>query len=144
MAYVTPAQIAAEFKSMTIGATGPVNTTNLADFIAQADAEINSRLAVKYSTPITGTEALIIMQMISTYLVKARIQSILRVKTGKEDPDQDTADNLRKIAITLLDQLAKGTSILTDATLAVSADGVKSRASDDEVENHFDLESDQW
>jgi phage gp36-like protein len=144
MAYCTSAQVVADFKTLTVGATGPVNTTNIADFIAQADAEINSYLAVKYTTPITGTEALLMCQMLSIYLVKSRIQSILRVKTGKEDPDQDTSDNLRGVAIKTLERLAKGTMILTDATLATSADGVKSRSNTDGVENHFDLSSPQW
>jgi phage gp36-like protein len=144
MAYATQAQVLAEFKDLTVGASTPISTSDIAAFIADADAEINSRLSVKYTTPITGSESLIMMKMISVWLIKHRINEILAVKTGTSQTSQEGSKSYRQMAMDLLNDLASGKAKLTDATLATSADGVKSYTYTNSIEHVFDLEIDQW
>lgn len=143
MAYCTSAQVTAEFRSITISSSGIVTSSVMSDFIAASDAEINSRLSVKYTVPITGTEALIVCQMISVWLVKDRILKLSQLK-GVAPTDQGEEMDYRTKALKLLDDLAMGKATLTDATLATSYDGVRSKNSEDEVDNHFDLSVAQW
>lgn len=147
MAYCTQAQIESEFKSMTFSATTPVTDTDITRFIVEADAKIDSKLAVKYTTPITGANSLIVVRTIAIKLIKHRIERIINVKTPSAAGNQGEETSLLDEAEKELDDLAKGMAVLTDATLATSADGVKSYTSttvSTTYERNFSIGETQW
>lgn len=144
MSYTNPTLVVGEFKDLTISASTAVTTTKLTQFIADADAEINSRLGVKYKTPITGTESLVMVTMIATWLVKHRIIEVLHVKTADDKTSQVGSKSYRETALAVLKEIASGNIILTDAVLKTSADGVRSFSNDNATANIFDRSIDQW
>lgn len=144
MSYTSPTLVLGEFKDLTVSATTAVTTTKLAQFIVDADAEINSRLGVKYSTPISGTESLVMVAMIATFLVKDRVLEITKVKTGDDKTSQTGSKSYRDKALDLINDIASGKILLTDATLKTSADGVRSYSNDNSTANIFDRSIDQW
>lgn len=144
MSYATQAEVLTEFKDFVPTSSTAISTTDIDAMIAEAEAEINSRLCVKYTTPITGTEALLIARMVEKWLVKFRIEYILQVKTGREPDKQEGGKSLRQMALDILDALVKGTMKLSDATLASSADGVKSYSSANDTQHVFDKSAKQW
>lgn len=145
MAYCTNAHVSAEFKGVTFGASTSPTSTTVDRFIEEADAEIDSKVGLKYETPVTGSTSLIIVRQISIWLVAARIKEISRVKTGATTAEQEAREgDLRKMALERLDKIASGEILLPDATLVSSADGVRSYVVDNGVEAAVDVESEQW
>lgn len=148
MAYSVLADIQNEFKNTTFTTTSaPTSTVITSTFIPQADAEIDSIVGLRYSTPITGTNALLRMKQLSTWLVTARVRETLRVKTGDSIPQQGARDgDLRKMALDALDKISKGTSLLSDATLANAVEGLASYATkiDTSEALFFNKNSDQY
>ncbi len=144
MGYASQSDCTGEFKDLTITADSAITTADILGFIEDADAEINSRLSTKYLTPITGTEALLVMKMIEVWLVKHRIMDITTVKTGVSTTSQVGIKSYRQMALDLMDGLVSGKSKLTDATLASANDGVKSYSSTNSIENIFDITTNQW
>lgn len=96
MSYVDAAAIAQEFKDVEFTATTAVTTTDVALFIAEEEAFLDSRVSLKYAVPVTGTKSTLIMKKISTLLVVGRIKNILQVKTGdaKSEQGQDGAADI--------------------------------------------------
>ena len=144
MAYCTASDVQSEFKKLTVGASTPVTSTEITEFIVQADALINARLANRWITPITGTESLSIIKMISILLVKERIEKILSVKTGKPEGSQEQDEPAQDTGLGMLNQIMDGKLLLTDATLANSKDGVSSYNVDNDIEATFDSTGDLW
>jgi phage gp36-like protein len=145
MAYATSTEVVGEFKDLTVAASGTnISDADMARFLADADAEINSRLSVKYTTPITGTEALVLMRMIECWMVKHRIEKILEVKTGRPVDSQEGGKSLRQQALDLIKAIVEGNVKLTDATLASTGDGVGSYTSENGTEHIFDRDTVQW
>lgn len=145
MSYCAHADVAQEFKNMSFGTTTTPTATAITEFIAQADAFIDGRVGMKYTVPITGTASLSIIKQISIGLVAARVKDILKVKTSAEAINQATREgDPAKAALDKLDMIVKGTLILSDATLAVSGDGFKSFANDEDEEFTFQKNVDQW
>lgn len=144
MAYSTTAQVVAEFKTLNVGASSPVSTTDVERFIQEADALIDSYLSKRYATPITGTNALIMVRNISIMLVAQRIKDILRVKTGREESSQDGRGNLRDYAMKLLNDIVDRRVDLSDATVASTGQGVASYVSSNDVPFIFERGTEQW
>jgi hypothetical protein len=82
-----------------------VTIEDVDEFILEADAEINARLFDYYTTPITGTEALLVVGKISKYKVAHVIKTILEATTETSDRQQDVQINLEKKANELLDNI---------------------------------------
>lgn len=145
MAYCTSADVAAEFKFLTISSSSAVTTTVVTEFISQADAYLNSRVGLKYIVPITGTESLKIMKRLSIWFTAARIKDLITVKLGQPIGEQQTREgDLYKMVNDELDLIVKGLLLLSDSTSATTADGVRSFDVDDSQEFEFDRNSDQW
>jgi phage gp36-like protein len=147
MSYAASADVVGEFKDLTVASSGTaISTDDMTRFLAEADAEINSRLSVKYTTPITGTESLLLMRQIAVWLVKDRIERITEVKTGRPVDAQkgQTPTSLRSQALELLKSICEGKIKLTDATLASTGDGVGSYSSENGTEHIFDRDTQQW
>lgn len=151
--YSTLAKVQSEFKSITFTnsqADSPtaVTTQHVYSYLADADAEINSRLSVKYTTPISGTESLVVMAMIETWLVKHRILERIKVHTGDDKTSQTGTQTYRKMAMDLINEIVSGKVLLTDATLKTTADGVRSynhdNADDTATANIFQRSVEQW
>jgi phage gp36-like protein len=149
MAYSTVAQISAEFRNITIAATGTaIVTADVNEWIAEADALINSFVGKRYTTPITvaaNPNSFYILRMISRELVAARIIKVLRVKnaaSGNNDQDvrKDDSDRVLK----MLKDISNGDLELPDATVTTSGQGISSFNVSNAKEPFFDKDIDQW
>lgn len=148
MAYAISAQVASEFKDITIGASTPVTSTEVDRFIAESDQEIDSIIAIRYSTPIDETEnplSFLIVRQLSIWLTAYRVGKILQVKSVVEEVSQEGGQiSLRQRAMDMLDKIVKGEMTLPDADLAVSGGIVSDYNSNNSVEPLFDAEKDQF
>jgi phage gp36-like protein len=145
VSYCTSSDISSEFKDITFGASTSITSTDIGNFCDQASAMIDSILSSKYVVPITGTASLLLIQMICIWLVKARVISILSVKSpvdkAKQDPD---SQKLYEQAMALLKQIKSGVIQLTDAVAASTDDGLTSYLMNEDIEYTFTMESDAW
>jgi len=156
MAYCTTTQVAATFRKLTIGASTNVTTTEVTEWIEEADAEIDGRIGVKYDTPVTGAESLKILRPISIALVVPRVRAALAnheaPATAKDQKAFTPAVLTVSEANKKLDMICEGRLLLSDATLRSTRDGVADFATDNNFENYFKRnsecpigdESDQW
>lgn len=145
MAYCTNAEVAAEFKNLTFSGSSTPTSTTVDNWIAQADAEIDSRVGLKYVVPLTGSNALIIAKQLSTAIVAERVRRTLKIKTSEEATRQDgRAGDTAKEARDMMTQIVEGKLKLSDATLASSQDGVASFNVSNGEEHTFEKSVDQW
>ncbi len=143
MSYCLEADVLAEFKNLTLNSTN-VSSTNVTEWIAQADAYIDGKVGLKYEVPIAAAAALKIVKEIATYLVAARVKRKLDLDGGDSKVIQLTKGDLKKIANEMLQEIIDGKLLLTGATLATSADGVRSFAVDEDEEHTFKKGEDQY
>lgn len=145
MAYSTVANIESEFKDIDFSASTTITDTEVGVFIDEADAFIDASIDNRYEVPVTGAASLLILKTISIWLVKARILSILSVKTPqdktKQDPDGPT---LRKDALKMLEMISKGQLTLIDATLVDTEGGMVSHLMNETIQKQFKTNQDQW
>lgn len=145
MAYCTNSDVSSEFKDITFSGTTVITNTEVDGFIAQADAFIDSYLSTKYEVPITGSISLLVLKTISITLVKARLLSIMSVKTPqdktKQDPDGPT---LRDFAMKMLKDIKSGIIPLVDAIAVSTDDGLSSFLMNETVSYDFETEKDSW
>ena len=145
MAYSTVANVESEFKDIDFSASTTITDTEVTAFISEADALIDATIDNRYVVPVTGAASLLILKTISIWLVKARILSILSVKTPqdktKQDPDGPT---LRKDALKMLEMISKGQLTLVDATLVDTEGGMTSYLMDATIQKQFKTNRDQW
>lgn len=148
MAYSTVANVQSEFKALTIDGSSPLTTTEVTEFISQADTEIDAYIGTKYSTPVSSSTApisIILLRQLSTWLTAHRVQEKLQVKSVSQEVDQEgNAVSLRQRAIAILEKIQKGQITLSDATLANTQDGVSDYNSVNSVAPLFDAELEQW
>lgn len=147
MSYSTLTDIQGEFRSIQFTASSAVTDSKVISFIKQADQYIDAKLSKKYVTPITGTNSLVIINQISTFLVTQRVRNILEVKTAVSDVQQATRSvDLNKMAEQMLKDIIESVIILPDAVLQSGHGGVDSfNASSPEcVPNQFQYGRNQW
>ncbi len=121
MAYSTAAEVQADFPSVTFtdDATSKVKLANIPGYIAEADALIDSYLAVRYSTPVTaGATALELLRYYSRALVADRIKGMLEIK---QQTNTQANQNVRtglstKEIIKTLENYRDGSALLIGAT----------------------------
>jgi len=145
MAYSVYTDVASEFKSVTFSSTTAVTDSEVTEFISQIDAWIDGILYSKYETPITGTESLKILKMLSIGLTVQRLIPILRVKTGSEGLDQETQSVVTR-ATDILKEIKSNKIVLSDATARTTNQGFKSFTNDnsDTIDYTFKSGTDQW
>lgn len=126
MAYTTTSDIQAEFKSLDLSTSTALTTAKVSEFIVQQEAALNASISKKFATPVTtSADALSIMKMIATLMVKARCLDMLQVKTGDQKTDQGvTGDTLRKQAQEYITAILDGSMNLPGATLSETGGGV--------------------
>jgi len=150
MAYAVVADVQAEFKSISFTSTTQVTTTKVGDWIAEADAEINSIIGIRYQTPVpSSTDAAKICKTISIWLVKDRIRGVLEIKQVEDKVDQDVAGkSLRDRALEWAHNIAKGWQALPGALLITvsggSLGGLESYNRSRDDSNEFRKGEDQW
>ena len=145
MGYSTQTQIQAEFKSITFSTTSAITASTVASFILQIDAIIDTKLALKYVVPVTGTTSLTLISMISATLVSEKIKKILEVKTENASKVQSSMNiSKEKMMMQMLEDIVAGKILLTDAILKSASDGVRNYT--EYVENYpiMDVQSVQW
>jgi phage gp36-like protein len=113
MAYTTVDNVKSMFRGIEIEPENvgspeentAVTTEEVERFIDEVDAEINGLLYDYYDTPITGTNALLIVGRISTYKVAHIIKTILEATNENSDKKADVQTNLEKKANEMIDQI---------------------------------------
>lgn len=145
MAYSVLTDIESEFKDVTFSSTTAVTDDDIDGFIDQADAFIDSSISSRYEVPVTGSSSLLVLQTISILLVKARVLSILSVKTPqdktKQDPDGPT---LRQQALDMLKAIKNGSLLLTDAVLTSTDGGLTSFLINEDISYTYPVDQDVW
>lgn len=146
MAYASHSDIESEFKELTLSSTTTVKDSEVDAFCDQASATIDGIIQNRYEVPVTGPFSLLILKYITILLVKARVLSILSVKSPqdktKQDPDGPT---LLKQAMDLLTQIKKGQLVLTDAPAAAGfTGGMTSYLIDQDVTPDFAVDEETW
>ncbi len=130
MSYCEIDDITREFAGVDFSASGAkVTEEDVENWIEEADAYIDSKLASVYTVPITGTQSLLVIKTISILIVSDRVERKLGVQTpSKELDNKGQSLSLYKRADKMLDDLQKETTVLSDATKGNSTDGVGSPA----------------
>jgi hypothetical protein len=144
MAYCTQAHVEGEFKDNTFTVSTSVTIADVARFIEETDAEIDSKIGRKYVVPVTGATSILLLRMISVTLVSERIKKIIAIKAGDSKVDQDAETTKEKTVRKMLESIVKGEMILSDATLVSSGGGVRSYTYENDIESVFDVTQDQW
>jgi len=134
MAYCTEADIERELQ-MKITTTTELTTAEVADIIADTDAEIDSKLGDKYVVPITGSKALLVVKQISYLLCTGKIQDLYGFR-GRKQADAETRE-------TVPAKLMQGRRMLNDlvigkTTLAFSTNGAALVVANQKVSSSYD------
>ncbi len=149
MAYSLYTDVQSEFKTLPLSASSTVTINEVTEFISQEDAKIDAKLSVRYTTPITGTEALKLVKKISIDFTAYRIAKILDLKTDVPLPDSRVIQVLTnggayKESKNFLDDLASGKVPLPDATLNSPGPVVSSYNATNSIEPIFKRDTKQW
>lgn len=145
MAYATASDIESMFKNISFGASSTITSTEISSFIDESDAIIDAHVSNRYVTPVTGTVALNLLRRISKMLTAHQVKLVLESKNISPELNQDvTGTSLEAVALKLLDKIANGKMVLTDATLVSSDGAVSSYNVDNEIEYTFKVDTDQW
>lgn len=148
MAYSTAALVTSEFKSIDFAASGAkVTTAEITQFIVEAEAYIDGRIGLLYTTPVVlgdSPKATEILKHISTGLVAQRVAHIMETKAITPKGDQYIPKNLGADAERKLEMIVNRTLLLSDAESISSAQGVKSYSSSNTVTRTFKQGTNQW
>ena len=143
MAYATYQDVIDEFKNIDT-TNGRITNAKITTWISQAEAYIDGRLSLLYTTPITGTNSLLIVQQISIGLVAQRVARILETKSITPKGDQYIPKDLIKDAEAKLKLIVERKLKLSDAEEISEGAGVKSYSSSNTVERVFKQGVEQW
>ncbi len=119
MPYSTKDDVALLLKGMTFSSITKITDAEVTDMITARDAWIDGKLSEIYQTPITGTESLKILKIISKYFVAAEVVDIVITATGKDNP---VAKRWTDFANQMLDEIISGDLDLSDAARAGISD----------------------
>lgn len=144
MAYCTADQVKSEFKSLdTSQPNSVIKDADIDEYVAEADAEINAIIGMRYVVPVTGGDALTLCRRMSRAIAGERIAARLGVKTGLEaKTEQQTVGKMTRVtALQIARDIADGKVAFSGATPLQSANGV---ASGDCAPRVFRRGEDQW
>jgi phage gp36-like protein len=146
MSYCSASDVQSMFQGITFGTTATkILSTEVAQWITEADAEIDGYLGGVYVTPITGTAALNIIKQIATKLVAHRAERRIYVNSGSNEIDRGRKTDLRTEALKSLEAIQKKNLLLSDATLKTTHDGSSGyMAVNTDLEHTFKKGEDQW
>ncbi len=147
MAYTTYTEIQADFKDMTFTSTSNVKDSDVTQFIAEADALINSYVGSRYTVPVTAGEGLTLLKFLSRSLVSGRIKKILEVKQEKSvDANQSVQGVLLSPSqvMKILSDIRDDNLNLIGAAALVSSLGFYSNNAVNDVAPVIEKDSKQW
>jgi len=149
MPYALPSDIQSEFKKLDLSLTSAVTTAEVTEFILQTSADMDMKLAVRYETPVTGTQSLLILKKIAIGLVSFRIANILNLKREVPIPDNRIIQQLNytseyKEAKKTLDEISKGDLSLPDAVELSSNTGIASYNAKNDILPVWERDTRQW
>lgn len=129
--YADKDDIESEFKNITFSSDFAVTDTEVAAFIAQEEALINATISNRYTTPITGSEALEVMKGITIAYVAYRVAKIINLKKDVPIPEKFIPQTLNeggafRIAKQRLLDIQSGAIVLNDAEQRSNEQGIKS------------------
>ncbi len=113
--YCTVANLEKFLPDVTFDATSKIKETEVLEFISGHSATIDSRVNANYVTPITGTQALLVVKKICEYLSIADVGPIVIGGFG-EATDEATPKDYAKEAMDMLDKIESGELDLVDAS----------------------------
>lgn len=122
LAYATHADVEKYFIDFTFNATSQIKDSDVDAICVTEQAEVDGILeaSTEYTVPITGTSALVIMKKLIELRAAAAAWRRMYVTTQS---DQSTmADEWRKEADDLLNDIVAGSITLADAVVAASVD----------------------
>ena len=147
MSYCATTDIQSEFKNITIGSATRVTTSEVEEFILQADNVINSRLSTILTTPVGSAASpnmFSVCKRLSTMLVVNRLKSILEIKTGSEKTDTEKPENLETKALDEIDEIIIKRQILDGVRLSTGSYGISDYNNTNDITQTFDVTTDQW
>jgi hypothetical protein len=147
--YCSISDVQSLIKWTTFTTTSKVNTNDVADFILEADALINGRIALIYNTPITNVDDVEILKFISTRLAAYEVAKVLVMQTAGKMPE--IAYSWKNSADKRIMQIISRDLILPNSTEKDSTNGLYSFTSHGNSDNDYEdtepvwkLETEQW
>lgn len=148
MAYTTYTEIQADFKSITFDASaGNVLQADVTQFIAEADALINSYVGTRYTVPVTSGEGATLLKLCSRSLVTARIKKLLEVKSEKQDGANQNITGVMlspSAVMKILADIRDDVLSLEGATALVSNQGFYSNNYSNDIAPVVEKDTKQW
>jgi len=142
MPYCTATQVAAEAKiNGAFSASTSPTDTRVAELIAEIDAEINTKIGMRYPTPIVDATDLILIRGIATVLVAERVIGTIEVTTGQGINVVNPKMKDGNLARTKLNDIVEGKLKLNTAP---SGSPVRSFMSDNDKQPTFKRDCEQW
>lgn len=148
MAYCAYTDVHGDFKSTTFSSTTLVTSTQVTQFIVEADALINSYVGARWETPITAdASALALMQLISRTLVADRVRSILE---NKQVTNVDANANVKQQgfktsdAMKILQDIKNGEIQISGGTPILANAGFYSNNQNNSVSGTMKKNTKQW
>jgi phage gp36-like protein len=143
--YTTVDKVKAKFLELEITSITAVKTETVENEILIQSARIDGRLRSRYEVPITGTDALRIVENICTLFVASAVDVILR--RGRAEADDDymgLPKDLREQADKDLNALIMGGMILSDAVPIGSGSEVSSYNVANNIQPHMRKDVRKW
>ena len=148
MAYTTYSEVEADFKDTSFTTTTNVKAADVTQFIAEADALINSYVGSVYEVPVTTSgEGLTLLKLLSRSLVTSRVKKILEVKQEKStDANQNIVSVLLSTerVMKILKDIQDKNLTLEGAVALVSGGGFYSKNVADDVSPVMEKDTKQW
>lgn len=152
MSYATNTDLLVEFKGLSGWNSSTVSSTTVDTWCDKASAFIDAQIGGKYQVPVVSAsspQAFKVLAEICVWLVKERVQGVLKFQTGAPKTSVRGSENTdwRAVALNTLKQIRTGEIKLVDAPLATSQDAVESYTNDNSdtlQPPQFTRESDDW
>ncbi len=147
MAYTTYTEIQSDFKDMTFSTTTLVTSTDVTQFIVEADSLINAYVGARYTVPVTTGDGANLLKLLSRCLVSGRIKKLLEVKQEKAtDANQSVIGVLLSPTqvMKILNDIKNDELTLAGASSLVSGLGFYSENYTNDVEPVITKDTRQW
>lgn len=146
--YAVKADIDAELKGITFGATTAVTATALDNLITQESAVIDMHVMVRYNLPVVEASALLVLKKICIDLVSYRIRKILQPKEVLPQPDDKATQEIVssstfREAMRMLKDLSTGKMSLPGEAQK-STNFINSTAVNEDIPTEFEFGVKQW
>ena len=138
MAYTIVSDVESEFKNQSFGSADVVSSGEVAEFITQEENIINAKLGQVYVTPITNSTDVSICKKIVIWIVKHRIQEIMKLRSGT-DLDSEDQSNLEDKANKLLDHVIEKKLLHNSTRLGTNNAGIEDFNDANSIDPAFDM-----